>query len=287
MNSYKDVYKYYMEQRLQSNRKDFVDDFIELEQEKVWDAYLSVDVSAKDGSEKVPEILLNKLKKATQFRALEEYFVECKEKEVYLTDDALELNEQHDLYTVLHAILGRNVDIHLKVTKDKINDIEKYLEKASQEESSELWTIIKWKYIDDGYMIQLEKRVTRLETQIIRLYPDGTGVVVDISDEGYRTSYFEVPGQWLSIYQPVIERKVRDIISKPQYYSEDDRYQSFPVVLWYGAMSVDEDAYNILNEYQKYELLEFGNDEYNFKMIRSLLSIPEIKEIWKVTDCRD
>lgn len=287
VNSYKDVYKYYMEQRLQSNRKDFVDEFIELEQEKVWDAYLSVDVSAKDGSEKVPEILLNKLKKATQFRALEEYFVECKEKEVYLTDDALELNEQHDLYTVLHAIFGRNVVIHLKVAKDKINDIEKYLEKASQEEASELWTIIKWKYIDDGYMIQLEKRVTRLETQIIRLYPDGTGVVVDISDEGYRTSYFEVPGQWLSIYQPVIERKVRDIISKPQYYSEDDRYQSFPVVLWYGAMSVDEDAYNILNEYQKYELLEFGNDEYNFKMIRSLLSIPEIKEIWKVTDWRD
>ena len=124
VNSYKDVYKYYMEQRLQSNRKDFVDEFIELEQEKVWDAYLSVDVSAKDGSEKVPEILLNKLKKATQFLALEEYFVECKEKEVYLTDDALELNEQHDLYTVLHAIFGRNVVIHLKVAKDKINDKE-------------------------------------------------------------------------------------------------------------------------------------------------------------------
>ena len=59
MNSYNDIFKYYMEQRLKSNREDFVDEFVELEQEKVWDAYLSVDVSAKDGSEKVPEILLN------------------------------------------------------------------------------------------------------------------------------------------------------------------------------------------------------------------------------------
>lgn len=273
-----------MERRLQSNREDFVDEFVELEQEKVWDAYLSIDVSAKDGSEKVLELLMNKLDKTTQFLALKEYFAECGEKVVCLTDDVITLNEQHDLYTVLHAILGENVDIHLKVTTDKIDDVEKYLEMTAQEEASKIWAIIKWKYIDDGYMIQLEKRVSGLEEHIIRLYPDGIGVVVNIVDEGYKASYFIVPGQWMNTYRPVIKRKVESLISKPQFYSEDDRYQSFPVVLWYGAMSVDTNAYDKLKEYHKYELLEFGSDEYGFKMIKSLLSIPEIKKLWEV-DC--
>lgn len=46
-------------------------------------------------------------------------------------------------------------------------------------------------------------------------------------------------------------------------------------------MSVDESAYGMLNEYQKYELLEFGNDEYSFKIIKSMLTIPKVKELWE------
>lgn len=268
-----------MERRLQSNREDFVEEFVELEQEKVWDAYLSIDVSAKDGKEEVPEELVNRLETTTQFLALEDYFSDCKEKCVCLTDDVLSLNESHDLYTILHAVLGKEIDIHLRVSSDRVSAVEKNLEKIAYEEASKLWAIIKWKYIDDGYMIQFEKRIERFKEFIFRIYPDGRGVIVNILDEECRTSYLRLSEEWMNVYKPVIERKVRDIISKPQFYSEDDRYHSFSAVLWYGVMSMDKEAYATLNDYQKYEVQEFGQDEYDFRIIKSVLSIPGIKEL--------
>lgn len=104
MNQYKEICNYYRIQRLESKREDFVDEFLELEQEKVWDAYLSIDVCAKNGNEKVPHELSRKLKATCQSVALDEYFNNCGVKEVYLTDDIVRLDNEYD-FNIIKSLL--------------------------------------------------------------------------------------------------------------------------------------------------------------------------------------
>ena len=149
------------------------------------------------------------------------------------------------------------------------------------EETSEIWMLYKWKYTDDGYAMQLEKGSFGNASHIIRLYPNGKGVIVSIFDEKYKISYFSIPNNKQDKINQLIQTKINHILKTPHEYLTDDRYGAYPFVLWYGLLHIDENAYSKLKEYTVYEDKEYGYKENDFKIAKALFSIYKVKCLWE------
>lgn len=276
-----------MNQRLQSKRYDFVEEYIELEYSKIICAFSSIDIDINDDIKPIPEALKVLLNTTTQRLALIEFFKTNRTQDVYLTDDIINLTTTHDLLIVIDAIINNidtilkyNINIHLRINSNKVMSIHSSLDELMSYYCSKPNMIIDWKSIDDGYIIQLEKRINK-EDCILRLYPNNRCVIVSTIDNTCKISYLEVPDSIYQHHNYKIEHKVNKIINSPGDVTEDDRYYGFRVVLWYGLMHIDTDAYSKLNIYQKYENQEYSNDEYKFDIIKSVMSISEIKTSWE------
>lgn len=275
-----EIYRSYRQKRESNPSPDFVTAIIEAEINAVWDAYMSILVVSKNGNELTPIELTNKLDATTQYLALEEFFEETTETDIYITDDTISLQEEHDLYTLLHAVVGKDVTVHLCVKQENIVLIEKLLKQVAQEEASEIYALIKWKYIDDGYSVQLERRIGKDE-HLLRVYPGGKAVLVSLLKDKYKITYVDLPNQQSDKIEQMYLCATRKIIENPTYYSEDDRYWGFSSILWYGLLRLDDNVYEDIAQGKKYELQEFSDDEHSFQIAKALFSIDDVLAAWK------
>lgn len=67
---------------------------------------------------------------------------------------------------------------------------------------------------------------------------------------------------------------------KPVWSGEDDRYFGFSVHLKYGLHWRCSDAEQRLKTYEKYEDIDYSDDEYELELAKQLLDIPEVKAKW-------
>lgn len=116
-------------------RQGYVEAGMDKQNQNVWDAYLSIDVKSKDGYENIPKYLPNYLKGISQYQGLKSFFDKNKDKEVWLTDDVVSLREARDVYNILHAIIGKDVLVHLRVDYNQVQNVQEYLDEIVEEES--------------------------------------------------------------------------------------------------------------------------------------------------------
>ena len=98
--------------------------------------------------------------------------------DVWITDSDISLKDSHDLLTILRAITGKDVMVHLRVDPGRIDEVNQYLEQAAREEAHEGWSLIKWRSNDKDYILELMKRLPGWSEYIVRLYEDGNGVII-------------------------------------------------------------------------------------------------------------
>lgn len=263
-------------------RKGYVESWIRAETDKVWDAYLSIDVKAKDGFEPVSEKLLKDLHGTTQYLGMKKFFEENLDSDVWITDSDISLKDSHDLLTILRAITGKDVMVHLRVDPGRIDEVNQYLEQAVQEEAHEGWSLIKWRSNDKDYILELMKRLPGWSEYIVRLYEDGNGVIIYTGkgNESLKISYFKLKDNLRNKIISAVEKKIDDIIAHPYCLREDDRCFGFSVHLKYNIYWRNPDADKFLKEWYTFEHIDYGDDENKMKIAKMLLSAPEIKSIW-------
>ncbi len=76
-------------------REKYVENYIEKEREKIWDAYLAVNVKSKTGYEKGPLMLSNLLSETRPHFKVKNFFEINTDKEVYITDDVFNIDNDH------------------------------------------------------------------------------------------------------------------------------------------------------------------------------------------------
>ena len=261
-------------------KKGYVESAMELINEQVWDAYLSIDVKQKSGDEIIPEKLRYYLKNTTQFLGLKDFFKENKAKEVWITDEVISIKEEQELYALLHAIIGMDVLVHLRVDSGYVERTESLLYSVAIEETDVRIAFVKWIYSNDGYLIQLRKRFSYISESIVRLYEDGNGTIIHEDEFGFKISYFKLKNTACQKITTSISQKIDKIINNPKLMSEDDRFWGFAVHLKYNVSWKYPDAAGRLCDGYVYDDIEYSNDENNIKIAKQLLSEPEAKEFW-------
>lgn len=282
MISYKDIYSKYLNKRKLSKREDFVEEYIEFVSSIYWDAYLSINVGAKTETKTMPIESTSKSDEDTNHLKIREYFEKNNDAQVYLSDDKFTLTSESDINSIFWSILGEKKEVHLQVDAEKVPIIKDYLEKIVKNKSSFSDLLIDWMCIDDGYIIQLEKKSSSGK-HLLRLYPDGKGTIVStfIKKEDYLISYFKIPDRCLKTIHSLYENKVQHIISPDRYFIVDDRYIHFSVILWWGLLHIDNSIYDKLGDWQEYDQRDYSNDEYDFEIMKIIFSISEVKDLWQ------
>lgn len=77
----------------------------------------------------------------------------------------------------------------------------------------------------------------------------------------------------------MVERKIDDIVAHSYYLMVDDREYGFSVSLRYNLAW----KYAELPGKCDYDNVEYSNDEYETKIAKQLLSLPEINSLWETT----
>lgn len=261
-------------------RQGYVEDFIREENDKVWNAYFSIDVKEKTGYEIVPEQLINYVKTSTQHLGLNKFFEQNEEREVFITDEYISLKEKNDLGTIIRAIIGKDVLVHLRVEANMIDTINQLLEEEMHEESQEDLSLIKWRYANDDYILELMKRLASGSTYLVRIYEDGNGVIIFSGREKNEICYFKMKDYTRKQIIDNAAKRMDEILAKPVWSGEDDRYFGFSVHLKYGLHWRCSDAEQRLKTYEKYEDIDYSDDEYELELAKQLLDIPEVKAKW-------
>lgn len=235
-------------------KRGYVEEAIKAYKEKVWDAYLSIDVKPKTGYEEIPSDLKEYLKNTKHYMALKAYFEQNDLQEAVLTDDIIPLNDTFDMYSVIRAIIGKNILIHLRVNADRVQEVNDLLEAAVEMEIEDTGCLLEWRCSDNDYIAELKKRLPDWSEYIVRLYEDGNGVIVyEANNNTFTTYYFRIGEPLRSQLVKAIYAKMHFIIHHPRRSTEDDRSQ-LSVHMRYNIKRRYPDAEKRLKANPKYEL---------------------------------
>lgn len=266
-------------------KRGYVEEAIKEYKEKVWDAYLSIDVKPKTGYEEIPAELKEYLNNTKHYMALKTFFEQNDLREAILTDDIIPLDDKYDLYSVIRAIIGKNILIHLRVNVDRVQEVNDHLEAAAEMEVKDIGCLIEWQCSDNDYIAELKKRLPDWSEYIVRLYEDGNGVII------YNANYKTITTYYFRIKEPLrtqlvkaIYAKMHFIIHHPRRSTEDDRSQ-LPVHMRYNINRRYPDAEKRLKANPKYEFTcyedtDYDNDENKIDIAKKLIQAPEIKDKW-------
>lgn len=174
-------------------KRGYVEEAIKEYKEKVWDAYLSIDVKPKTGNEEIPAGIKEYLNKTTHHMSLKPFFDQNDLSEAILTDDIIPLDDKSDMYSVIRAIIGKNILIHLRVNDDRVQEVNDLLEAAVEMEIEDKGCLLEWRCSDNDYIAELKKRLPDWSEYIVRLYDDGNGVIVyEANNNTFTTYYFRI-----------------------------------------------------------------------------------------------
>ncbi len=258
----------------------YVEKYIEKEREKIWNAYLAVDVKSKTGYEKVPLMLSELLSETSPHFKVKDFFEVNTDKEVYITDDVFNIDNDYYAWELLEAIINKDVIVHIRTNVDMVNRTKNFLEEALRVHTNPIALIIEWKYYDASYLLQVRKRVDFHKVNFLRLYIDGTGVIIHYDTQQYKTYYFSLDANSSSYIIRNIEQKIDRMVANPCYLIVDDREYGFSVSVEYNHKW----KYPDLQEEFNYDFKEYSNDEHEIKIIKQLLSFPEISSFWRKCD---
>ena len=195
-----------------------------------------------------------------------------------LTDDLVVLNDEEDYRSLLNAIEGKDVQVHLMVSYEKVDEVERTLEKVVKD-YLRIFYYLKWRFSDRSYVIELVKRLPDWTEYLVRIYEDGNGVMV-YNDVGQLvTHYFKINDQLRDQLISDASEKMDDIVAHPSSIGEDDRCY-IPVHLKYNIEWKYPKAYEVKKKYVEYETTVYCEDERESEEVQRLLKIPEIKEKW-------
>lgn len=245
-------------------------------EKRIMNAYLSIDVRPKTGYEAIPKKLQKALSKKSLSHSLREFIEENEIEDVILTDDLVVLNDEEDYRSLLNAIEGKDVQVHLMVSYEKVPEVERTLEKVVKD-YLRIFYLLKWRFSDRSYVIELTKRLPDWTEYVVRLYEDGSGVMAYNGLGQLVTHYFKIAD---SVRDQLIldaSEKMDEIVAHPSSVEEDDRWYS-SVNLKYNIEWKYPKAYADAKKYVKYETTVYCEDERESEEVQRLLKIPEIKE---------
>lgn len=247
-------------------------------EKRIMNAYLSIDVRPKTGYETIPKKLRKALSDKPVSYSLREFIEENETREVVLTDDLVVLNDEEDYRSLLNAIEGKDVQVHLMVSYEKVDEVERTLEKVVKD-YLRIFYFLKWRFSDRSYVIELTKRLPDWTEYLVRIYEDGNGVMVYHDVGQLVTHYFKINDQLRDQLISEASEKMDDIVAHPSSIGEDDRCY-IPVHMTYNIEWKYPKAYEVKNIYVEYETTVYCEDERESEEVQRLLKIPEIKEKW-------
>ncbi len=260
----------------------YVEAGINAEIEKVLDAYLSIDIGSKSGYEKTPDNLRHYLRHTTHYLGLMDFFDANTLPEVYLTDESISLDDENDLESLIKAIKGKNVLVHLRVKANLVDSVKNYLEAVVERETRGDLAFLNWLYSNTDHVVELMKRMPDWSSWFLRLYEDGNGFVVYMDRMSTRPviHYFRINEPVRKTLINMISKRIDRIVSNPQSLGEDDRYFAFPVHLRYNIEWRYPNADNAPDELKVFESTDYGDDELKMKVARMILETPEVGRYW-------
>jgi len=211
---------------------------------------------------------------------LNSYFERNLDEEVWITDEDISLNESREVFHLLNAVVGKNVLVHVRVDSKQIMRTKQFLEDAAIEETREKASILKWLYSKDDYLIELMKRMPDWSVYKVRFYEDGNGVIVYFGKEHHEIYYFRLKSHLRDSIVCNIDKRIDEIVNKPVWTGEDDRYFGFSVHLKFNIYYKYPEADKKLKQYQEYEDVDYSDDEFRLNIAKQLLSAPEVKTKW-------
>ena len=111
---------------MQSNGiKKYIDD----KTEKYWDAFLSIDVRIKNGTEPVSADLKNEIEKSTDYLGLKTFLEKNDVTEIWLTDDYIDLYAP-SFEWLLELFQGKEMITHICVAENIVAAVKESLNKA-------------------------------------------------------------------------------------------------------------------------------------------------------------
>ena len=264
--------------------KGCVEEAIAVEFQKVWDTYLLVNVEEKNGNEVISENLLECLSNNSQYHGLQCFFEKNLDTEVWITDDMISLKNEADVDSFFMIAIGIKSPVHLRVAKERVNEVENQLYEAAKLMAEDAICIAQWRRFDKTYLFELKKRFHNSVAEcFIRFYEDGNGVIIYVGKVNYQITYFTVQSPALEGIVTMALNEMEEIIAKPVYMGEDDRDWNFSVCLTYNLELKYPKAEKMLERHQTFETKMYCDHEREIKIIRKLLNaVPEIETVWAV-----
>ena len=256
----------------------YIEQFIHDRQQQLWDAYLSIDINPLYGWERPCPKIQHCLSNNTEYFGVKDYFEQCNASEIEITEKDVMVN-QFVIIAILESITGKNIQVHLKVHKERVAEINDLLFRQVSAEATDGMCFIHWLNFHDDHVLNLKKRLAGWNEYNLRLYNGGDGVIIYQEKDTLITHYFRLADDLWNKVKSICERETAQIISHPTVVHEDDRYFC-SIHLTYGLTWLHPHAYENLGSGYRYENTEYPHDENDLPIVKLLMESKEIRSKW-------